>query len=100
MTRHQLTSQAEQELTEIISFIADDSVDAAEQVFAEFERAFRLLAENPGIGHRRADLSSNQRVRFWRVYSYLIVFLWENSPLSIVRIVSGHRDVAHELDGE
>ncbi len=97
-TRYRLTRKAEEELTDIITYIAEDSINAAEQVLHEFERAFELLSERPGLGHQREDLTDDARVRFWTVYSYLIVFLKDSQPLSITRIVSGHRDVAKQLE--
>jgi len=59
--------------------------------FDEFHRAFDQLAEMPGMGHRRRDLT-NRDVLFWPVHSYLIT-CQPASPLRIVRVVHGRRDL-------
>ena len=52
-----------------------------------------MLARNPKLGHLRGDLTSTP-VRFWPVYSYLIIYDPATRPLEVVRILSGYRDVA------
>jgi len=73
-----------------------DSVRAARKVRLQILDACRRLAENPGIGHARSDLT-NQGVRFWPVGSYLIIYDPDSRPLGIVRIVHGARDVGQML---
>jgi plasmid stabilization system protein ParE len=46
----------------------------------------------PLSGHRREDLT-DQPVRFWSVYSYVIVYDPDTQPLQIVRILHSARDV-------
>jgi len=53
---------------------------------------FVLLAEFPHSGHWRHDLTDAD-VRFFSVYSYLIVYRPETKPLQIVSILHGNRDV-------
>jgi plasmid stabilization system protein ParE len=50
------------------------------------------LASTPGGGHWRRDLT-DESVRFFAVYSYLIVYRPETKPLQIVAILHGSRDV-------
>ena len=52
----------------------------------------RALASDPGIGHRRSDLTAAP-VRFFAVYSYLIVYRPSTKPLQIVALLHGARDV-------
>lgn len=60
----------------------------------------RRLAEMPGLGHMREDLVAiDQALRFWPVYSYLIVYRAETDPLEVVRVLHGARDVRRILDG-
>jgi toxin ParE1/3/4 len=35
----------------------------------------------------------DQRYRFWRVWSYLIVYRWQSSPIEIIAVVHGARDL-------
>lgn len=73
------TPQARRDLLEIWEYIAKDSLDAADRVASAIEDAVRLLAELPGIGHTRTDVS-DPRYRFWRVYSYLIAYRFGHGP--------------------
>lgn len=84
---------ARRDLLEIWEFIARDDLDAADRVEREIEQAVTMLASNPGLGHLRRDLTSKP-VRFWPVYSYLIIYDPATRPLEVARILSGYRDVA------
>jgi plasmid stabilization system protein ParE len=85
--------EARLDLFEIWEHIAKDNVDAADRVEAEILNLVAMLAPNPGLGHLRNDLTSKP-VRFWPVYSYLIIFDPDARPLEVVRILSGYRDIA------
>jgi plasmid stabilization system protein ParE len=77
------------DLKEIWDFIAQESVDAADRVLDEIERAIDMLVNNPHAGHLRPDLNT-RTLRFWLVRSYLIAYAAEN-PLLIVGILHGRR---------
>lgn len=64
---YRLTTGAQQDLDRIGDFIAEDNVDAALRVYDALEEAFRHLAERPGLGHTRMDLTARP-VKFWSVY--------------------------------
>ena len=81
---------------EIWEYIAQDNVDGADRVTKEIHEAIVMLAQNPGLGHLRKDLTSKS-VRFWPIYSYLIIYNPTTHPLEIVRILSGYRDLAKLL---
>ncbi len=87
-----LVPEARKDLTEILAHIADDCVDAALRVHDRFVEIFELLAENPDAGHFRDDLTSRP-VRFFPVYSYLVVYSADTLPLEIVRVLGAARDV-------
>ena len=57
----------------------------------------RQLARVPGMGPRRLDLSE-EPLRFWSVYSYLIIYREGTESLEIVRVLHGARDVRTILD--
>jgi antitoxin ParD1/3/4/toxin ParE1/3/4 len=65
-----------------------------------FEAAIRdqivSLAKRPGIGHWRKDLT-DEAVKFFPVYSYLIVYRPDTKPLHVVAILQGRRDVRRVL---
>ena len=87
-----LTPQAEADLFEIWDLIAEDSLPSADRVRDEIFEAFQKLADMPGMGHYREDLT-DRRHRFWPVYSYLIVYREETDPLQIIAIAHGAREL-------
>ena len=93
MSEHFFSPEARLDLLEIWEYIAKDKLTAADRVLEEIREAINMLARNPDLGHRRKDLTS-KLVRFWPVYSYLIIYDPATRPLEIVRILSGYRDVA------
>ena len=95
-TTYRLTERAEADVEAIADFIAGDSVDAAVKVVLALEDAFGLLASRPGIGHVRQDLTERP-VKFWSVYSYLVVYDPAGDPLTIVAVLHGASNVAEIL---
>lgn len=98
MRQIQFTRRAQRDLVEIWEYIARDNPDAADRVIGAMRDAVRLLAEHPGIGHPRADVS-DPRYRFWRVYSYLLAYRATDETLLVIRIVHGARDLRRALRG-
>lgn len=90
MSRLVLTPEARQDLLDIWNYIAEDSIDGADQVLDRLYDAFCSLSQTPGMGHCRLDLA-DARHRFWNVYSYLIAYRWDTAPLQIIAIVHGAR---------
>jgi toxin ParE1/3/4 len=97
MSRFRLSPEAAQDIEAILAYIARDSVPAARRVRQALLAACRRLAEHPGIGHRRADLT-NKPVRFFPVYSFLIIYDPASRPLEIVRVLRGAQDIAAILE--
>ena len=96
MARFVLSPEASDDLREIRDYIARDSTSAARRVLADLRVAMRRLAEMPEIGHVRQDLA-DEPLRFWPVYSYLIIYRPDSRPLEVVRVLSGYRDIAELL---
>ncbi len=96
MTDFILSPAAIQDLDEIWEYIAEDSIDAADRWLAKLEKATRRLAEMPGIGHTRKDLT-DKPVLFWPVGRYLIIYRDDRDPVEIVRVVNAYRDVPRLL---
>ncbi len=94
--RFVFTEEAETQLLEILGDLADESESAAVRVRDAIYDAVGKLAERPGIGHTRQDLT-DRPVKFWSVYSYLIVYDSESRPLTIVAVLHGARDVKQLL---
>ena len=95
MSRYQFTPQAVDDLFEIWSYIARDSVQAANRVEAAVYNACAFLAEGPLRGSTREEITKLP-LRFWTVQAfpkYIIVYDPQTDPLQIIRILHGSRDV-------
>jgi antitoxin ParD1/3/4 len=91
----QLTSRAINDLDEIWSFIAADSVDAANRVESAIIAACNSLARRPMLGSKRAEIT-HLSVRFWAVTrfpNYIVVYRPDTTPLQIVTVIHGKRDI-------
>jgi plasmid stabilization system protein ParE len=96
MGRYSLTEAAKADIREIAAYIRQRSPDAASRVRDELRAAMRKLADFPGMGHTRPELN-NDALRFWAVYSYLIVYRHPTKPLQILRVLHGARDLEKAL---
>ena len=92
--RFTIAPAAEQDIFDIGRHVEADSPSAAHRLVAQIYDCFPRLAERPGMGHRRRDLTSLP-VRFWTVRRrYMIVYRDEAMPIEIVRVLSSYRDIA------
>jgi len=92
MKTFRLSAEAAGDLTEIFDYIAENSIAAAQRVRVGIQDQLKKLARTPGMGHRRPDLTS-EKLLFWPVYSYLIVYQPASDPLHVVAVLHGRRDV-------
>jgi plasmid stabilization system protein ParE len=56
-----------------------------------------FLGGSPEAGHFREDLT-DKPVKFWPVFSYLIVYDPERRPIEVLRVLHGARDLEIELN--
>ncbi len=68
----------------------------ADRVELVIRERIAFLARTPEAGHRRKDLTAED-VKFFPVYSYLIVYRADTEPLQIVSILHGRRDLTQIL---
>jgi plasmid stabilization system protein ParE len=95
--RYVLAPQAASDLFEIWDYLKEQtSIAVANRVESAIREKIVFLAGTPGAGHRRKDLTGED-VRFFAVYSYLIVYRPETKPLQVASIVHGRRDVEQIL---
>ncbi len=92
MTGYALGADAGLDLDEIWEYIAADDIDAADRWIGKLYDAFESLAQMPGMGHRREDLTSYP-VLFWPVGAYLVIYRAERGPIEIVAVTQGSRDI-------
>jgi len=95
--RYVLAPIAARDLVQIWRYIKKQSsvriADRAEQVILD---RILFLARSPGAGHSRKDLTEKP-VKFFPIYSYLIVYLPDTKPLQVVAILHGHQNVKRLL---
>jgi toxin ParE1/3/4 len=92
----QLTEQAKDDVRDIVAYVRGRSPSGAKLVRQKLRAAMSQLAEFPGIGHRRDDVT-DEPVRFWAVYSYLIVYRHETRPLQVIAVLHGDRELPGEI---
>jgi toxin ParE1/3/4 len=61
-------------------------------VSTKIANAFEFLAATPGMGHPRPDLTP-EPVKFWQVFSYLIVYDPARQPIVIARVLHSSQDL-------
>lgn len=92
-----VSPHAADDLNDIWLYLAEEaSEDVADATLRRLVRAFANLAETPGLGHLRADLTSLP-VHFLFVEPYMVVYRRDRSPLPIVGVIHGMRDVSRIL---
>ena len=91
-----LTPAAQGDLLKILEYLEGENPDAILKVVDAVDEAMQLLADHPGIGHIRPDLTA-QDVRFWTVFRYLVIYRPDTNPLEIVRVLHGSRDLRRLL---
>lgn len=88
-----LLNAAEEDLTEIVTYIAAENPTAAMQMAAKIEKNISLLADNPYLGRIPEDEELVRLgYRFLVVRNYLIFYTVEEHTIFIYRIIHGARD--------
>lgn len=95
--RYILAPEAVRDLAAIWRYIKKGSSrEVADRIEFAIRDKIGFLADTPGARHRRSDLTSAY-VKFFAVYSYLIVYRPETKPLQVVSILHGNRDIERIL---
>lgn len=95
--RYVLAPEAALDLVQIWRHLKEQSsIAIADRVEKAIRKKIVFLAGNPGAGHRRKNLT-DEAVKFFPVYSYLIVYRPDTKPLQVVSILHGRRDVEQIL---
>ena len=99
MSVYALTPLARADIFEIWSYIAEDSEAAADRVEQAIYDACVSAAKAPLIGHLRPELTA-RFLRFWtlkRYPNYAIVYRPETTPLQVLAVLHGKRDIRQLL---
>jgi plasmid stabilization system protein ParE len=97
--RYVLAPEAALDLVQIWRYLKNkSSVAVADRVESRIRDRIVFLAGTPGAGHWNKNLT-DEPVKFFAVYSYLIVYRPETKPLQVVSILHGRRNVEQILKG-
>ncbi|MGA2882580.1 MAG: type II toxin-antitoxin system RelE/ParE family toxin [Bryobacteraceae bacterium] len=95
--RYVLAPEAALDLVQIWLYIKNNaSLETANRVESVIREKIAYLARRPGAGHWRKDLT-DESVKFFPIYSFLIVYRPERKPLQVVALLHGRRDVEQVL---
>jgi plasmid stabilization system protein ParE len=81
------------DLREIAAYVEGEwGVEFAQRTEDELYDCFERVALDPGLGHRRRDLTSRP-FHFFARNPYLIVYVRDETRVSIMRVLHGARNV-------
>jgi antitoxin ParD1/3/4/toxin ParE1/3/4 len=92
MKRFKLSPQAAEDIRQALGLHRADNLNAAGRFRLRLLEACRKIAQNPHIGHRRQDLT-DKPVLFWSEGRHLIIYNPARTPVEIVRVLHGARNV-------
>ncbi len=96
MKPYLVAPEAEGDLQQIWRYLLGEAgLEVANRIQGELVDAFESLADAPGKGHKRPDLTS-RGVLFFSVYQYMIVYR-RAAMVEIVAVLHGKRDVKQIL---
>lgn len=75
-----------------------ESLETADRIVTELFKGFFKLGRAPNSGHRRPDLTGRP-VLFYKVFSYLVIYQPGSTPLQILAVLHGKRNVKRILEG-
>jgi toxin ParE1/3/4 len=97
MPQVRISPRASLDLTEIWSYIADDSVTNADAFIDKRFETIQLLANQPGSGRRREELAHG--ILSFPFGRYIIFYRASQDAIEIVRVLHGARDIHTIFEG-
>lgn len=98
MSRLRFTPLAVQDLEEIHDYIAADNAEAALRLMERLEKRCQSLAETPGMGRSREELSPF--LRSLAEGNYVIFYRPIEDGAEVVRVLHGARSIERIFQGE
>jgi plasmid stabilization system protein ParE len=90
---YRLTPRAADGLWRILVYVEERfGAAVTDRVLAEIESAFELLAQRPDVGHRREELTTDPRIRFWSVGPTLIAYRASGDDIEVLFVERGSMD--------
>ncbi|MBD1995041.1 type II toxin-antitoxin system RelE/ParE family toxin [Leptolyngbya sp. FACHB-541] len=83
--------RAELDLLDIWDYIADDSMDRADEFLDRIEEKLQLLARNPGLGRKRDELLPG--LQSFPIGNYVVFYKEIKGGIDVIRVLRGSRDI-------
>jgi plasmid stabilization system protein ParE len=92
-----VSPHAADDLNGIWLYLSEEaSEEIADRILTKLVDSFSELAEDPGLGHRRTDLT-RLPVHFRFVAPYMVIYQRDPSPLAIHAVLHGARNIRKVL---
>ncbi|MDM9385729.1 type II toxin-antitoxin system RelE/ParE family toxin [Chlorogloeopsis sp. ULAP01] len=95
MNRYRISWQAEQDLEDIWTYLAQQNQIVADKQIAQILNRFPMLAQFPDLGKKRDDLMSE--LRSFPVKPYVVFYIKINDDIEIFRVLHQSRDIESEF---
>lgn len=83
--------RAELDLLDIWDYIADDSLDRADEFLDRIEGKLQTLALNSGLGRRRDELLVGSQS--FPIGNYVVFYRAIQDGIDVIRVLHGSRDI-------
>jgi toxin ParE1/3/4 len=95
MIPYTIAPLAQDDLGEIWSYVARDSLTAADRLITLFHQKFLLLASQPLMGEERLELGVN--LRGFLVGNYVVLYRPAKNGVEIARVIHAARDIGAQF---
>ncbi|HMJ07394.1 MAG TPA: type II toxin-antitoxin system RelE/ParE family toxin [Pyrinomonadaceae bacterium] len=96
MGKHIVTREAEEDIDEILAYIALDNFDASLAFYDRLKGLFAMLADNWKAGRERPELKED--IRSFPEGNYLVFYRMWAGKIAIVRVIHAARDLDEIFD--
>ena len=77
-------------MLDVWDYIADDSLDRADEFLDLIEEKLQKLARNPGLGRRREELLPG--LQSFPIGNYVVFYRAIEDGIDVIRVLRGSRD--------
>ncbi|MBD2364182.1 type II toxin-antitoxin system RelE/ParE family toxin [Anabaena minutissima FACHB-250] len=95
MNHYRLSQQAEQDLEDIWTYLAQQNQIAADKQIAQILNRFPMLAQFPDMGKKRDDLM--KELKSFPVKPYVVFYTKITDGVEIFRVLHQSRDIEGEF---
>jgi toxin ParE1/3/4 len=86
-----LSRQAERDIKGILQYTYETYGDGQRHIYAAaLDHALTIITGNPGLGHRRPDLSDRHRA--FNVEQHVVVYTVSGQRINVARVLHGRMD--------